>query len=52
MLSRPGVTGFNLGVNSGPAAGQTVPHAHVHVIPRRAGDCSDPRGGVRRAVEG
>jgi diadenosine tetraphosphate (Ap4A) HIT family hydrolase len=39
--------GFNVGVNDGPAAGQTVLHAHVHVIPRRAGDVADPRGGVR-----
>jgi diadenosine tetraphosphate (Ap4A) HIT family hydrolase len=39
--------GFNIGVNDGPAAGQTVLHAHVHVIPRRAGDVADPRGGVR-----
>jgi diadenosine tetraphosphate (Ap4A) HIT family hydrolase len=39
--------GFNIGVNDGPAAGQTVMHAHVHVIPRRKGDAADPRGGVR-----
>ncbi len=39
--------GFNVGVNDGPAAGQTVMHAHVHVIPRRKGDVADPRGGVR-----
>jgi diadenosine tetraphosphate (Ap4A) HIT family hydrolase len=39
--------GLNIGVNDGPAAGQTVLHAHVHVIPRRAGDVADPRGGVR-----
>jgi diadenosine tetraphosphate (Ap4A) HIT family hydrolase len=39
--------GFNVGVNDGPAAGQTVLHAHVHVIPRRVGDVVDPRGGVR-----
>jgi diadenosine tetraphosphate (Ap4A) HIT family hydrolase len=39
--------GFNVGVNDGQAAGQTVPHAHVHVIPRRKGDSPDPRGGVR-----
>ena len=39
--------GFNIGVNDGRAAGQTVPHAHVHVIPRYAGDVPDPRGGIR-----
>jgi diadenosine tetraphosphate (Ap4A) HIT family hydrolase len=39
--------GFNVGVNVGAAAGQTVAHAHVHVIPRYAGDLPDPRGGVR-----
>ena len=39
--------GFNVGVNDGSAAGQTVMHAHVHVIPRRKGDVADPRGGVR-----
>lgn len=42
--------GFTVGVNDGAAAGQTVPHAHVHVIPRRAGDVPDPRGGVRWVV--
>jgi diadenosine tetraphosphate (Ap4A) HIT family hydrolase len=39
--------GFNIGLNDGEAAGQTVMHAHVHVIPRRHGDVPDPRGGVR-----
>lgn len=39
--------GYNIGVNSGAAAGQTIPHLHVHVIPRRHGDVADPRGGVR-----
>ena len=39
--------GFNFGVNDGSAAGQTVMHAHVHVIPRRKDDVADPRGGVR-----
>ena len=39
--------GFNIGVNDGPAAGQTVMHAHVHVIPRRKNDVADSRGGIR-----
>ncbi len=39
--------GYNIGVNDGPAAGQTVPHLHIHLIPRYAGDRADPRGGVR-----
>ena len=45
--AHPGVAGFNVGVNVGRFAGQTVGHAHVHVIPRYVGDASDPRGGVR-----
>lgn len=44
--------GFNVGVNAGAAAGQTVLHAHVHVIPRWKGDVDDPRGGVRWVVPG
>ena len=40
-------THFTVGVNDGEAAGQTIDHAHVHVIPRRAGDVPDPRGGIR-----
>lgn len=39
--------GYNVGFNAGDAAGQTVPHLHVHVIPRYHGDRADPRGGVR-----
>jgi mutator protein MutT len=42
--------GFNIGVNDGKAAGQTVPHAHVHVIPRYEGDVADPRGGIRWVI--
>lgn len=39
--------GFNIGINDGLAAGQTVMHLHIHLIPRYAGDQLDPRGGVR-----
>ncbi len=42
--------GVNVGLNDGGAAGQTVAHAHVHVIPRRSGDVPDPRGGVRWVI--
>ena len=46
------VTGFNIGINSGNTAGQTVDHAHVHLIPRRPGDVQDPRGGIRGVIPG
>ena len=39
--------GYNIGINVGEAAGQTVGHAHLHVIPRYPGDVPDPRGGIR-----
>ncbi len=39
--------GYNIGLNNGAAAGQTLMHVHMHLIPRYAGDASDPRGGVR-----
>jgi diadenosine tetraphosphate (Ap4A) HIT family hydrolase len=42
--------GFNIGVNVLRAAGQTIDHAHVHVIPRYEGDVADPRGGVRWVI--
>lgn len=52
-LSKTGdVDGFNVGVNVGEAAGQTVPHAHMHIIPRRVGDVENPRGGVRNVIPG
>jgi diadenosine tetraphosphate (Ap4A) HIT family hydrolase len=47
LVERFGVSSFNIGVNDGMDAGQTVLHAHVHVIPRRSGDVPDPRGGIR-----
>ena len=46
------VTGFNIGMNCGEAAGQTVFHAHIHLIPRRNGDTPSPRGGVRGVIPG
>jgi len=42
--------GYNIGINCGAAAGQTVFHLHVHVIPRFQGDVGDPRGGVRHVI--
>jgi ATP adenylyltransferase len=44
--------GFNIGINYGTAAGQTVMYPHVHLIPRRAGDVEDPVGGVRNTIPG
>ena len=44
--------GFNIGINDGAAAGQTVQHLHVHLIPRYRGDVPDPRGGVRWVMPG
>jgi diadenosine tetraphosphate (Ap4A) HIT family hydrolase len=43
---------FNIGINMGAAAGQTVMYPHVHLIPRRLGDCADPIGGVRGVIHG
>lgn len=42
--------GFNIGINSGETAGQTVPHCHIHIIPRYQGDVENPRGGVRGVI--
>ena len=44
------ITGFNIGVNDGEDAGQTIMHCHIHLIPRRSGDMEDPRGGVRGVI--
>ena len=44
------VTGFNIGVNCGASAGQTIMHAHIHLIPRRDGDMPQPKGGVRGVI--
>jgi diadenosine tetraphosphate (Ap4A) HIT family hydrolase len=47
IVERHAPDAFNLGINDGPAAGQTVAHLHLHLIPRYEGDVADPRGGVR-----
>ena len=47
-----GVIAFNIGMNAGGAAGQTVFHCHVHLIPRRQGDVENPRGWVRHLIPG
>jgi diadenosine tetraphosphate (Ap4A) HIT family hydrolase len=44
------VKGFNIGTNSGKAAGQSIMHCHVHLIPRREGDVKNPQGGVRSVI--
>lgn len=46
----PTVLGFNVGINCGEIAGQSVMHAHFHLIPRRKGDTENPRGGVRGVI--
>ena len=50
IVRRHSPAGFNIGVNVGAAAGQTIFHLHVHVIPRYEGDVPDPRGGVRHVI--
>lgn len=42
--------GYNIGINVNAAAGQTVPHVHIHIIPRYKGDMENPRGGVRHVI--
>jgi diadenosine tetraphosphate (Ap4A) HIT family hydrolase len=45
-----GPAGYNIGINDGAAAGQTISHLHMHLIPRYPGDRPDPRGGVRWVI--
>ena len=52
LAQDPVVTGFNIGINCGLSAGQTIFHAHIHLIPRRNGDVPDPKGGVRGVIPG
>jgi diadenosine tetraphosphate (Ap4A) HIT family hydrolase len=46
------VDGFNIGMNSGASAGQTIFHCHIHLIPRRSGDVENPKGGIRHLIPG
>ncbi len=46
------IAGFNVGINDGRAAGQTVEHLHIHLIPRYAGEHPEPTGGVRHVIPG
>ena len=48
----PSITGFNIGLNCGESAGQTIFHCHYHLIPRRNNDVVDPTGGVRAVIPG
>jgi ATP adenylyltransferase len=52
LIERLHPDGFNLGINVGVTAGQTVPHVHIHLIPRYRGDTEDPTGGVRHVIPG
>lgn len=52
MVEQGKCDGFNIGYNSGKAAGQTVMYPHIHLIPRRKGDVEDPVGGVRNTIPG
>ena len=51
LMAERSPDGFNVGVNDGRAAGQTVMHAHIHIIPRYDGDVSNPRGGIRWVIQ-
>jgi diadenosine tetraphosphate (Ap4A) HIT family hydrolase/5-methylcytosine-specific restriction endonuclease McrA len=46
------ISGFNIGINDSEDSGQTIPHCHIHLIPRRKGDVANPRGGIRNVIPG
>jgi len=50
MLEDNKITGFNIGMNIGEDAGQTIFHFHIHIIPRRNGDLKNPKGGIRGVI--
>jgi diadenosine tetraphosphate (Ap4A) HIT family hydrolase len=50
ITSRCNPDGFNVGINVGQHAGQTIDHVHIHLIPRYKGDVADPRGGIRGVI--
>jgi diadenosine tetraphosphate (Ap4A) HIT family hydrolase len=50
LVKDKSVKGFNVGVNSGTVAGQSIMHCHIHLIPRRSGDVDNPQGGVRSVI--
>lgn len=52
MAKDESIEGFNIGINQGDVAGQTVMHVHVHLIPRRKGDVENPKGGIRHTIPG
>ena len=52
LKSDPVVEAFNIGMNAGEVAGQTIFHCHIHLIPRRKGDVENPRGGIRHLIPG
>jgi diadenosine tetraphosphate (Ap4A) HIT family hydrolase len=49
-LKDSSIKGFNIGINSGKVAGQSIMHCHIHLIPRREGDVKNPQGGVRSVI--